>query len=40
MNADHTPRPTGGWPQDENRPVFAPATDTAVAANSHEKEQS
>lgn len=23
MNADHTPRPTGGWPNDENRPVFA-----------------
>lgn len=22
MNADHTPRPTGGWPNDENRPVF------------------
>lgn len=28
MNADHTPRPTGGWPDDENQPVFAPSSAT------------
>lgn len=39
MNADHTPRPTGGWPEDENRPVFAP-TDATTAVNSQMKEQS
>jgi hypothetical protein len=37
MNADHTPLPTGGWPDDENRPVFAPAPATRVAPESKEE---